>query len=100
MFNDEMRAAFVALYAPLQPPLAPHVVVYVDIAYGPDERHKIDVFAPAEKPVPPAPVVVHFPGAHTYEPIEHCRARRSIRILAVSGQSLSSDLLDFVKGLK
>lgn len=62
IFNEETRATFVALYAPLQPALAANVFVAAKIAYGQDERHRLDVIAPAQKPAPPAPVVIHIPG--------------------------------------
>lgn len=62
VFNAETSASFRALYAPLQPPLGPDIVVKTDIAYGPDERHRLDVFAPAQKPAEPTPVVIHIPG--------------------------------------
>lgn len=62
MFNAETGATFRALYAPLQPPLGPDIVVKADISYGPDERHRLDVFAPAQKTAVPAPVVIHIHG--------------------------------------
>ena len=51
-----------ALYAPLQPKPGSDVVVTKDIEYGPDERHRLDVFVPARKPAKPAPVVIFVHG--------------------------------------
>jgi len=36
-----------ALMAPLAPPTGPDVEVHRDVAYGPDPRHRLDVFVPA-----------------------------------------------------
>ena len=60
--NAETIESARALYGPLQPALGPEIVVKADLAYGPDERHKLDVFAPAQKLAQPAPVVVFFHG--------------------------------------
>jgi acetyl esterase/lipase len=62
VFNAETSASFRALYAPLHAPLGPDIVVKTDIAYGPDERHRLDVFAPAQKQAQPAPVVIYIHG--------------------------------------
>lgn len=62
VLNDETRASALVLYTPLQPKLGPEIVVKTDVAYGPDERHKLDVFTPAHKPAQPAPVVIFFHG--------------------------------------
>jgi acetyl esterase/lipase len=62
VLNDEVRASARSGYAPLQPKIGPEILVKANITYGPDERHKLDVFAPAHKPSQPAPVIVHFHG--------------------------------------
>jgi acetyl esterase/lipase len=62
VLNDEVRASARSAYAPLQPKIGPEIFVKADISYGPDERHKLDVFAPAHKPLQPAPVIVYFHG--------------------------------------
>src|SRR3954468_4119607 len=33
-----------------------------DIAYGPDERHKLDVYEPNQRPVRPMPVLIYIHG--------------------------------------
>jgi triacylglycerol lipase len=52
-----------AIYKPLQE-RAPKdgVEVHKDIAYGPDERHRLDLFVPERRPGWPAPVVIYFHG--------------------------------------
>jgi acetyl esterase/lipase len=52
------------LYAPLQPALkAGEANVSRDVAYGPDERNKLDVFAPATgQPAGARPVIVYVHG--------------------------------------
>jgi acetyl esterase/lipase len=62
VLNDEVRASARSAYAPLQPKIGPEILVKADISYGPDERHKLDVFALAPKPTHPAPVVIFFHG--------------------------------------
>jgi triacylglycerol lipase len=61
-FNPEVLKATYALFAPLQE-RAPKdgVEIHKDIAYGEDDRHRLDVFAPARKPSK-APIVVYFHG--------------------------------------
>lgn len=61
-FNDDVLKATYALYAPLQE-RAPKdgVDVHKDLAYGSDERHRLDVFVPCSRPSS-APVVVFFHG--------------------------------------
>lgn len=61
-FNEDVLKATYALYKPLQEK-APKdgVEVHKDIAYGTDERHRLDVFVPSKKPSG-APVVVYFHG--------------------------------------
>jgi acetyl esterase/lipase len=62
VFNEDVLKATYALYKPLQEK-APKdgVQVHKDIAYGEDERHRLDVFVPEKKPSK-APVVVYFHG--------------------------------------
>lgn len=62
VLSDEVRASARSAYAPLQPTIGPEILVKADISYGPDERHKLDVFAPAHKPTHPVPVVIFFHG--------------------------------------
>ena len=62
VLNDEVRTSARSAYAPLQPKIGPEILVKADISYGPDERHKLDVFAPAPKPSHPAPVVIFLHG--------------------------------------
>ena len=62
-FNPDILKATYALFTPLQQ-RAPKdgVETHKDIAYGPDERNRLDVFVPARKPAKPAPIVVYFHG--------------------------------------
>lgn len=62
ILNPAMIQAMFDLYIPLMPRLGPEVAVIEDLAYGPDERHRLDVFSPAAKPARAAPVVVFVPG--------------------------------------
>jgi triacylglycerol lipase len=62
VLNDEVRTSARSAYAPLQPKIGPEILVRADISYGPDEGHKLDVFAPAHKPTQPAPVVIFLHG--------------------------------------
>jgi acetyl esterase/lipase len=62
VFNDETRASARSVYTPLQPKIGPEILVKADLSYGPDERHKLDVVAPASKPAQPVPVVIFFHG--------------------------------------
>jgi acetyl esterase len=61
-FNPDILKATYALYAPLQR-RAPKegVEIHKDLAYGEDERHRLDVFVPAKKPAK-APIVVYIHG--------------------------------------
>lgn len=61
-FNPEVLKATYALYKPLQErALKDGVEIEKDIAYGADERQRLDVFMPAKKPAS-APVVVYVHG--------------------------------------
>lgn len=62
VLNDEVRASARAAYAPLQPPIGSEILVKADLSYGPDERHRLDVFAARHKPSQPMPVVLYFHG--------------------------------------
>lgn len=62
VLNPPMIQAMFALYSPRVASTAPGVTHYEDFAYGPDDRHRLDVFAPAAKPASGAPVVVFVPG--------------------------------------
>lgn len=61
-FNEDVLKATYALYKPLQE-RAPKdgVKRHNDIAYGADERHRLDLFVP-ERPAGRMPVVVYFHG--------------------------------------
>lgn len=61
--SPEMIAATAALYAPLQEqkPYA-GIRVHRDLKYGPDERNRLDVFAPDPLPVDTRPVLVFVHG--------------------------------------
>lgn len=62
-FNPDILKATYALFEPLQR-RAPKdgVEIHKDLAYGPDERQKLDVFVPAKKAGKPMPIVVYFHG--------------------------------------
>jgi triacylglycerol lipase len=60
--SPQMIQTTFQLYAPLQPKAPPGLAEYQDLPYGPDDRHRLDVFAPAAKSARAAPVVVFVPG--------------------------------------
>lgn len=62
-FNPDILKATYALFEPLQR-RAPKdgIEIHKDIAYGDDERQRLDVFLPTRKPAKPAPIVVYFHG--------------------------------------
>ena len=62
VLNPPMIEETFALYAARVPKAAPGVSSAEDLAYGPDERQRLDVFAPAAAPGPAMPVVVFVPG--------------------------------------
>jgi acetyl esterase/lipase len=62
VLNDEVRSSARSLYAPLHTKPGPEIVVNTDLPYGPDERQKLDVLAPAFKPPAAMPVVVFVHG--------------------------------------
>jgi acetyl esterase len=61
-FTPEILQATYRLYTPYQQ-RAPKdgVSVHKDLAYGPDERHRLDVFVPTKAPAK-APIVAYFHG--------------------------------------
>lgn len=63
VFNPDVIARTFALYNPLIAK-APRdgISVTRDIAYGPDERHLLDIHVPEKKPDAPMPVVVYIHG--------------------------------------
>ena len=60
--NPPMIQATFEIYIPRVPKAAPGVSSVEDLAYGPDERHRLDVFAPAARPGRAMPVVLFIPG--------------------------------------
>jgi triacylglycerol lipase len=62
VLNPSMIQATFALYTAKVPKAAPGVSSLEDIAYGPDERHRLDVFAPAARPGRAMPVALFVPG--------------------------------------
>ncbi len=50
------------IYIPKVPQAAPGVSSLEDLAYGPHERHRLDVFAPAARAGQGMPVVLYVPG--------------------------------------
>lgn len=62
VLNPQMISATFDLYASRVAKAAPGVAITEDFAYGPDDRHRLDVFAPSAKPARAAPVVVFVPG--------------------------------------
>src|SRR5882672_3751183 len=61
VLNPEMIGEMFKLYAPLMPKAPAGVAVKEDLAYGFDERNKLDVFAP-EKSARLLPVVIFVHG--------------------------------------
>jgi arylformamidase len=62
VLNPAMIQATFALYISKVPKASPGVSSQEDLAYGPDERHRLDVFAPAARPGRAMPVVLFVPG--------------------------------------
>lgn len=62
VLNPAMVQAMFDLYAPMMPKPAPGVMIIEDLAYGPNERHRLDVFAPAARPAQTLPVVMFVHG--------------------------------------
>jgi triacylglycerol lipase len=62
VLNPAMVQATFDIYIPLVVKAYPGVSSSEDIAYGPDERHRLDVFAPAATQGRAMPVVLFVPG--------------------------------------
>ena len=62
VLNPQMIQASFGLYMERVVKAYPGVSSTEDIAYGPDERHKLDVFASAARQERPMPVVLFVPG--------------------------------------
>ena len=62
VLNPQMIQATFEIYIPRVVKAYPGVSSTEDIAYGPDERHKLDVFAPAARLERAMPVVLFVPG--------------------------------------
>ena len=62
VLDPQMIQATFAIYTPRVPKAAPGVSSTEDLAYGPDERQRLDVFAPAARPGRAMPVVLFAPG--------------------------------------
>jgi triacylglycerol lipase len=61
-FDPDVLRATYELYAPLQQrALKDGVDIHRDLAYGPHERHRLDIYVPAKKPAK-LPIVVYFHG--------------------------------------
>ncbi len=62
VLDPAMIQATFDLYAARVPKAVPGVSSSEDLAYGPDERQRLDVFAPAAPPAGTMPVVLFVPG--------------------------------------
>src|SRR5260221_1297033 len=62
VLNPEMIGEMFKLYAPLMPKAPAGISVKEDLAYGSDERHKLDLFAPEKKPTRLLPVAIFVHG--------------------------------------
>jgi triacylglycerol lipase len=62
VLNPQMIQATFELYLAKVPKAAPGVSSLEDLPYGPDERQRLDVFAPAALPGRAMPVVLFVPG--------------------------------------
>src|SRR5258708_2210187 len=62
VLNPEMIGEMFKLYAPLMPKAPAGIAMKEDLAYGPDERNRLDVFAPEKKPARSLPVVIFVHG--------------------------------------
>ena len=62
VLNPQMIQDTFSLYVAKVPKAAAGVSSVEDLAYGPDERHRLDVFAPAAAPGRAMPVVLFAPG--------------------------------------
>lgn len=63
VWNGEVNAQSRAIYLPLlQAAPKSGVSVTRDVRYGPDARHRLDVFEPAPRPARPMPIVIFVHG--------------------------------------
>lgn len=62
VLNPQMIEEMYKLYTPLMPKAPAGVTVKEDLAYGDDEREKLDVFAPEKSPGRAMPVVIFVHG--------------------------------------
>jgi len=63
VWNGEVNTKTRDIYLPLLRAAPKDGVTFTrDIAYGPDERHRLDVFEPTAKPARPMPVAVYIHG--------------------------------------
>ena len=62
VLTPAMIQATFEIYIPKVPKAVPGVSSLEDLAYGPDDRHRLDVFAPAARPGRAMPVVLFVPG--------------------------------------
>lgn len=63
VFNPDILKATFDIFTPMHDAARMDgITVHKDLAYGADDRHRLDVFAPAEKPDTPVPVVIYFHG--------------------------------------
>ena len=62
VLNPQMIQETFELYLARVPKAFPGVSSVEDLPYGPDERHRLDVFAPAAPAGKPMPVVIFVPG--------------------------------------
>ena len=60
--TPEQIQASMALFAPLAPVPGPDVTVHRDLFYGPDPRHRLDIFVPAAGAAEAMPAVVFVHG--------------------------------------
>jgi triacylglycerol lipase len=62
-FDGEIAQQTAALYAPLPRVSEPgEIAVTKDLAYGPHERQRLDIYTRANRPAEPAPMIVVFHG--------------------------------------
>ena len=62
VLDPAMIQSMITLYTPLISKRDREVVALEDLAYGPNDRHRLDVFTPASRPGAPMPVVLFVPG--------------------------------------
>src|SRR5258706_15036311 len=87
VLNPDVIDEMYKLYGPLMPKAPAGVTLKEDVAYGPDERQKLDVFAPEKNASRALPVVIFVPrggllaraksrpGAPLYQNVRHFFAR-------------------------